>query len=314
MHPLTRILRSALLGTCHLRVIPPTVPDSGDTSGVYARAQGLIQRLRSIPQLRPVCDVGVLDLQSDVGKWIRYENHNLRTDLKGAHDKIALLQKYLHARGDHEMKTWDLWKELQGSESTAQELRDEICELKEALGSTRNAAAASAASLEIAKARAHAEAARSTTARREAASAAARADAMEVAVERMAQQLANVASGSTAHVSTSTSFAYIEILTCLPPQVLGTSWSNSMMIAVHACTARTDTFTREHNRQWLAYVRGEISSNISKLHMAFCVGSGRATRDQENQCLPTAHTFTQWWATCTQRAAKRMFVSNAACR
>lgn len=198
MHPLTRLLRSALLGTCHRVVIPPANTATGEVSPRHARAVSIVQRLRSLPQLKPPCDVGVMDTRSDVAKWIRYENRSLRSDLKGARDKIALLQKYLGARGDHEMKTWDLWRDLQGSESYAKELREEVGELKEALGSARSSAAAAVASSELARARAQAETVRSITARREAANAAARAEAMEEAVNRMARQLAGVASGTPA--------------------------------------------------------------------------------------------------------------------
>lgn len=193
MHPLTRLLRSALLGTCHQLIIPPVEAATGEVTLEHARAIALIERLHSLPQLKPLCDVGVMDTTSDVSKWIRYENRSLRSDLKGARDKIALLQKYLGARGDHEMKTWDLWRELQGSEGTTKELREEINDLKAALASSRSTAAAAAASSELARARAQAETVRSIAVRREAASAAARAEAMEEAVDRMARQLADVA-------------------------------------------------------------------------------------------------------------------------
>jgi hypothetical protein len=105
-----------------------------------------------------------------------------------------LLHKYLTVRGDHELKTWDLWRELQSAEGTAKELREETSKLKAALASARNAATAAAAASEVARAHAQAEAARSVAARREAASAAAKAAAMEEVVECMAQQLAQMAS------------------------------------------------------------------------------------------------------------------------
>jgi hypothetical protein len=196
MHPLTRLLRSALLGTCHRLIIPTAGPATGDVPVEHARALTLIERLQRLPQFKPLCDVGVMDTRSDVAKWIKYENLSLRSDLKGAREKIALLHKYLGARGDRELKTWDLWRELQNSESTAKELRAEISMLKADLGSARNAAAAAAASSEMAKAHAQAETSRCIAARREAASAAARADAMEEAVDCMAQQLANITSGT----------------------------------------------------------------------------------------------------------------------
>lgn len=196
MHPLTRLLRSALMGTCHRLIIPPSDPAAGELPAEHARALDLVEKLRSLPQLKSLCDVAEIDACSDVAKWMRYENRSLRTDLKGAREKIALLQKYLGARGDNEMKTWDLWRELQVSESTAQELRDEVRDLKAMLASARNAAAAAAASSQLARARAQTDAARSAAARQDAAALRARANAMEQAVDRMAKQLANVASGA----------------------------------------------------------------------------------------------------------------------
>ena len=243
MHPLTRLLRSALLGTCHRVIIPPADAATSEGALQHARAISMVQRLRSLPQLKAHCDVGVMDTRSDVAKWIRYENRSLRSDLKGARDKIALLQKYLGARGDHELKTWDLWRDLQGSETRAKDLEGEVGELKTALGSARSTAAAAAASSELARARAQAETVHRIAARREAASAVARAEAMEEAVNRMARQLADVASGTPADATgprhgevcvirlpccswslLPTPFAYVTVLLCHPTRRSGRFW------------------------------------------------------------------------------------------
>lgn len=196
-HLLSRLLRPAINGTAHCVTLPP--PPSA--AGLPAVAGGAAQAAQRSTALRaffaglqahsPRRDTARLDVQSDVVKWMQLENRSLKCELKTARDKAAMLQKFVASHGEQEVKTWELWQELEVVRASAAALRAEVDALQAELHSARSTAAAASAAADIAGERADAEASMRVGACREAASAAARAAAMEAAADRMARQLAD---------------------------------------------------------------------------------------------------------------------------
>lgn len=202
-HPLTRILRPAISGTAHCVTLPepPHLHVQPAATGEMFRARNRAATLRSflasLLAHSPRRDTARLDMQSDVVKWMQLENLSLKGELRAARDKASMLQKFVASRGAQEVKTWELWRELETMRASAAELRTEADTLQAALQGARSTVAAAEAAAEAAGERAAAEASMHACARREAASAAARAAAMEAAVDRMAKQLADTSAGGS---------------------------------------------------------------------------------------------------------------------
>lgn len=196
-HLLSRILRPAINGTAHCVTVPTSrhltgaQPPPREEPHAAQRAAALQAFFAGLQAHSPRRDAARLDAQSDVVKWMQLENRSLKGELKTAREQAAMLQRFVASHGAQEVKTWELWRELETVRTSAATLRAEADTLQAELHSARSTAAAAEAAAEMAGERAAAEATMRAGACREAASAAARAAAMEAAADRMARQLAD---------------------------------------------------------------------------------------------------------------------------
>eukprot|EP00892_Ulva_mutabilis_P008757 jgi/Ulvmu1/6253/UM028_0111.1 len=204
-HLLTRILRPSISGTAHCvtlaepRRLEAEPAETGEEFKARHRAAVLRAFLAALQAHSPRRDTARLDLQSDVVKWMQLENRSLKGELKTAREKVTMLQGFVASRGANEVKTWELWKELETKRASASELQEEVDALLAALHTARSTAEAAEAAASAAGDRAAIEAGMRADVQREAASEAARAAAMEAAADQMARQLAT---RSTAEHST----------------------------------------------------------------------------------------------------------------